>query len=1034
MKCLLLTLAAFSAETLVARPCVDFAAEKPENWKVIGCVHRDAASQIAVGKAGFALHFDRRKTARGTASWGGLAPLAARRPELSEGVVRLTCRYEKGGIVRTPGRLNVIDAQGEIFPFAASDVVTLNGRTIVTYRIFEGGWVGAFFAGRPKAGQTLGQNRNERFDLPLRLESFTFGFMETVHEGDLTVEAIECPGATADSSVTVRAPVFVPVEGETRFFGWPLKDCGYVDGRYHVHYTNQCLTLNYSRAPGMKPFPATEDIVLKTSAANTGVVVMNLVDPATGNPMRIKTKWETESHFRTNLPPGRTWQLKSFEFWQHKKKGGGYPVADFFLESLTGVYRTSAAEACRLDVDTGNRLHVARVGRERVALTLSNPADRVIAWKGTLRCRDFFGRAVDVAVDHRVAPGETVRLPLPENLAKGIWRVYGEITADDGSTARPETRFAVLDEHPKTPRLPRGTCFRPGINWHAAHFDTLDRQLCEDALDACGCKLVRAGGFSFPAIEPHEGEFRWERSDTIMAETEAHGISLDTIVYGVPRWTQDTNRVAKINHFKKHMVPPREGTFGAFAEKVAARYGTKIDYYEIGNEWDLIPAAAFTRDEAVRVHREGYAGLKRGNPDVNVICNGWTSPDVRVDHYGKDCPVGKDFLAYVMARIKDNTSCFPIHMHCPFAQYRRKVQKFLELRRRLGCEHLPWYSNETALSSVNGQEDAVAKDVYRKMMYAWANGSIDYIWYNLKATGWVASDSEQGYGLITADFYPRAGYASFSAFSKVYLGLRFDGTLIDRATRLAYRFRGERDGVRQIVFGGWDDAAEKPCAIRVKTDAARAWQTDLMGNRTAAPVSGGVATWQISANPSSLVLEGATFAEADAGDLAAIPVPPGAVREIPPARPNRPADYYVQTQDRMLEYHQAIPEARHRLWHGADDLSMKVLFERQGDDVKVRVLVRDDVRAAGDRCEVVWQVPGGNPKARDLAHVSRKGADDVYEIVLPGADCGFDAARLREGVLFNVRLHEDDGEGPDGILAIVGETEPMKLLKFVDAK
>lgn len=173
---------------------------------------------------------------------------------------------------------------------------------------------------------------------------------------------------------------------------------------------------------------------------------------------------------------------------------------------------------------------------------------------------------------------------------------------------------------------------------------------------------MRAGGFSFAAIVPREGTYDWTTADAIMAETEARGISLDANVYGAPRWAQDTNRLARVGgHFKAHLVPPRPGTFGAFAERVAARYGTRIDYYELGNEWDLVPERIMTRDEAVRLHRGGYAGLRRGNPAVAVMSNGWTSPTVRPDHYGPDWMLGGEVrtAAFPSARREGTTDRFP---------------------------------------------------------------------------------------------------------------------------------------------------------------------------------------------------------------------------------------------------------------------------------------------------------------------------------------------------------------------------------------
>lgn len=689
------------------------------------------------------------------------------------------------------------------------------------------------------------------------------------------------------------------------------------------------------------------------------------------------------------------------------------------LESVDILAPGESSESCVLDVDTGGRLCLVRHGGANPMLTMRNAAAVRRHWSGVLRLRDFFGEGFDLPVSCTLEPGETMRIPVAHPLKKGIWRVFGDLLGDDGVKSEPEARFAVLDEHPRTPRLPRGKVFRPGIHWHASRFSAKDRALCEDALVACGCKLVRAGGFAFGDIERRKGQFDWSRSDAIMAETEACGISIDAIVYRPPPWSQDTNRIARARHFKRYAVPPEEGTFGDFAERLSARYGTKIDYYEIGNEWDLVPESIMTRDEAVRVHREGYEAFKRGCPEATVMPNGWTHPDVRPDHYGKDADfrVGGDYQEYVMSRIRDCADVYPIHMHGRFEGYRKGVASFLDLRRRIGCGGIPWFSNETACSSVNGQEDDVARFVFQKIMYAWANGSVDYIWYNLVATGREESDPEQGYGLLTADMRPRASYAAFSAFTAVYLGLSFDSVLVDSPPVFAARFEDRRSGARKIVIGGWNSAAAVPCRVRVATDAKSAAAVDLMGNIRHLPIVDGETVWSLSPDPGSLVLEDATFAVPCATDLAEN----GAAAKAPlrvsaKSVEGRDPDFRMNTADRVVDYHQGIPETRHRVWKGPADLFADVWLARNAGRVRLRVDVADDVFADGDAVEATLRTSGNESIAVAVPVVSERGSVRRFETSL-----GCEALRLPDRGMgkelsLEIKVLEDDGEGPDGYM------------------
>ena len=149
--------------------------------------------------------------------------------------------------------------------------------------------------------------------------------------------------------------------------------------------------------------------------------------------------------------------------------------------------------------------------------------------------------------------------------------------------------------------------------------------------------------------------------------------------------------------------------------------------------------------------------------------------------------------------------------------------------------------------------------VWAKTLYAWSWGSRDYIWYNLRATGWLEG-GEPGYGLITAGFRPRAGYAAYAALTAIFQGLDADGRLIARHPLHLYRFKGGKDGFRGIVLAGWDWGAETPHGVRVRTDAARASISDHMGNRSAVTIKDGVIELPLDLNPKALLLDSATTA------------------------------------------------------------------------------------------------------------------------------------------------------------------------------
>ena len=948
-------------------------------------------------------------------------------PVVETGRCRLTYRLAAGDRAKNL-HLTITDAQGEVFTYSSVSSKTADGVTEAVYVIAEGTQIGAMRNGRPCADSTRGKNKNQKLDPPLRLTAVVMNRTGMADAMRQPCELISLePEATGIPNVTCRRKVRLEPDRDT--FRGVKCEVGYEpDGKLHVTPKPDArnFSIHYNNFPGMRPFSGAKEIVVRTSCATNGTAAIFLKNLSSGEVVKSSLPWSTEMHFTLDLPPTGLWNIQNLGIWLKNP-----PAPGFTLDSIELVSVETEAGAFALDVDTGTKLYSVVEGQKPV-VTLTNRGDRGLSLTGQVQLRDFHAKGPDIPVQATVKAGETLRLEIPGALKKGIWRVEAKIASGD-SQAVLATTFAVLDRHVITPRLKLGACFRPGINYHADRFSPVDRELTMDALAACGCKLVRAGGFNFGRVERAEGVFDWAISDAIMAAAEKRGISINAGIYSPPPWSQDAERRKSIKHRKAGSCPPREGVYGRFVEKLAARYGTKIDYYEIGNEWDLFPIEVMTPDEAIRLVREGATAVKRGCPDAKVMPCGWTYPSSLQNSPRAGHQVG--FQETVMKATKDLLDFYPNHMHGPFAQYRLRVPIFFEMRKHCGLDGLPWYANETALSTVNGMEDEAALTVYKKILFAWAHGSVDYIWYNLKATGWVPTDSEQAYGLLTADFHPRATYAAYSALVKIYLGLAFDRTLVEERTRLAYGFRGERKGHPTIVFGGWDEAlATVPRTIPVKTDAKRAASADLMGNLTLLPVRNGRVDWPISAEPSSLILVDATVATPDERALHDIPLPENFVCTL--KRGQQEPAFVLDTQGAVHETHQAIPELRDRLWKGRDDHSAKVWLDHDGEKVHVRVEVTDDVWAKGDGVEVT--VTPRSPVGRESSNrrIVERLNDSTNQTINRRIDESTNR-RIFEGTLpapteffFAIRVLEDDGEGEDGWLRLGDDFEPERLVRF----
>ena len=544
-----------------------------------------------------------------------------------------------------------------------------------------------------------------------------------------------------------------------------------------------------------------------------------------------------------------------------------------FEEVLTGPsgrvgrLKATAVEALDFDVDTGDPLHLIRGGRGVPTLVFGNLSRGTRRWKGTVRFRDHFGRGFEQAVDVTAAPESTVRVALDRALPfQGMWYVSADLTGDDGQAGVAEARFAAIDRHEATPLLPK-PFFRMGINFHAQHYwNTPHFPLVMDTLVASGAKLVRSGGFKFADVAKARTN-NWTRTDALVKAYRSNGLAINANVYPAPAWAraEPTKDRKGVRH--RMNLPTRPGLFRDYCAAIAARYGTEIDYYEMGNEWDLTSNEILPPDEALRLLREGFAGIKASCPSATVIPCGWACADSSV----RENLPNPGLIEKFAGTAQDAFDVWALHLHGPFESYAERLQKqFFPMRKRLGLDAKPWYSNETALNTAGGEEDAAARAVWQKILYAWAWGSTDYIWYNLRATGWNPSAGEDSYGLITPDYRPRATYAAFAALATLIEGGRFDARLVDAGLRHVYRFH--TPGGKGLTIAGWDAGCWKGEAMRIRSDAKAAWAVDLMGNRTelTAVVNGRDArcpsrvwTWTISREPSAIVLDGATCATID---------------------------------------------------------------------------------------------------------------------------------------------------------------------------
>lgn len=1010
----------------------------PEAWELDVPDGTDPASfWCAFDRSGETLHVkmdqSRRRDREGCVlkvHWKKFVPFVG-----TNQVWRLTCRQSASQPMgRNAPEIRLSDHGVECFRYQPTSVSVVGDRTVATYQ----------FLPEDHVGTTWGFEPNGVFDGPMSLCEIHIPCQAS---GEVWLESFVPESEGPVVNCREHAMTFVP-DADPYWLAWDDEGRAvYTNGILEITATKAQCYLKYGRgSPGPKPFHGPLALRLQTGGGPTGgVVCVELKNRDNGRKVKVESPWTDRTLFRFDLPASEYWQFETIRF-DTKAKG---PMAPFRVLALESVSREPPAAAIRLDVDTGNPLHVT-VDSSLVALTLRNAAKETVAFTGMLHLTGYFGDKLDVPVKGELKGGETLRVPVdvaraqPGGAARihGIWRVAGEVRSQ-GTVAYPETRFAVLNRNEVTPRLPFGK-FRMGINYHMDSYKGLHRKLTLDALNACGAKLVRSAGFAASYCWRKPDKLDFSNADRQMSELKARGLSLNTDCWPNPKWMVKPEQL-KLGYPGWIRVRTMPGVMGEYAEKLAAHFGTDIDYIETSNEADLWGNGAMSAEEYVEYQKEVYAGVKRGCQAIRVLTSAWAFADSSAPAVKR-----KGFQEAVLEKAKGFYDIHPTHQHSGFAAYENDVlSKFLPMRERLGVT-VPWYANETALTSVNGAEDGVAKNVWMKILFSWAHGSTDYIWYNLRGTGWRPADPEQGYGLLTADYYPRAGYAAFSALAHVTGGLDFDGIVSERKGRHLYRFRGERAGRPVRVLAGWDGFTDPPFPIRVRTDAVRARVVDMMGNFTEAERTDGGFVFPISLNPGVLVLDGATFADPVATDADNVPPPKVDARACVAAIEGRAPDFILDRVWNVRQLYAANPETVDRTWKGPSDLSVRIWIGRTDADLRIRFEVTDDRHVQrfpserlylGDGLQFILEAPGqsGNfefglamdgdgkplthtwivPTGFEAAKVngalrlvpSREGNRTVYDAYLPLQAIGFDAETLANGFRFNCIVYDDDGRG-----------------------
>jgi hypothetical protein len=508
---------------------------------------------------------------------------------------------------------------------------------------------------------------------------------------------------------------------------------------------------------------------------------------------------------------------------------------EIFVDGMTLSLSQPASTALAMELETGTTMRVVLPERKaqgvgatltntltapfsgQVKLSLWNHRNELLPWKLTRELK--------------LAAGESFKCNVPVHDMYGVYYVRAQVESLGHETdlERPFAYF-VPTRTDRTAKRPVGFNFGSVAHMNPYFGSEWDIQRMAEAMALIGMNVLRTDIVV-------NGEDDWKNWDFLIKTFQDYGINFDMILNCGPVYYKDD--VAQFDRALAHH------------EKLFKRYKGIVHYWEMLNEPDLDwgrkrPLWAKEYIEWAKLTRKQ---LDEIDPQAVFMSAGYCN-------FGHK--VMGEFHQETMAGCNDVFDLHCFHGHGHFGSFVNIIDnRLLPMRKALGIT-IPWYANETALTSAFGTSEATqAEAVYKKLLYSWARGAKGYIWYNMRGKGENMTYGEHGYGMLTFDFYPKPIYAAYNGLIGLYRGREFVNQIELGSKKWGFAFKGT-DG---LAVGLWTELpGETPVVF--ETDAKKAFQIDLFGNKQELTVRDGHVNVSLATEPATLLLPGATFAKA----------------------------------------------------------------------------------------------------------------------------------------------------------------------------
>jgi O-antigen ligase len=167
-----------------------------------------------------------------------------------------------------------------------------------------------------------------------------------------------------------------------------------------------------------------------------------------------------------------------------------------------------------------------------------------------------------------------------------------------------------------TPNVPLAVDKSLGINTDLSRLAASERQEALTAMQDAGFRWLRQR-FSWQVIESERGVYDWTIWDEIVGDLADHGMQLIAVLDSSPAWARAAEDQGNA------LAPPAETRFfGDFVGAFAARYGDRIDYYQVWDEPNIAPHWGTREiDPAAygRLLQEGAIRIRAADPGAIIL-------------------------------------------------------------------------------------------------------------------------------------------------------------------------------------------------------------------------------------------------------------------------------------------------------------------------------------------------------------------------------------------------------------------------------